>query len=167
VKPNGKTYDKLDKQVPSLKDWKKRSPGSIIDVIQETLTIVESMKSEEVMVKRDLIEGLLALCQEQHPNEILGLLRVEGGVVTEFILPPGASTNERSGIFSPHRMGVDHTVQGSVHSHPTGNPNPSQADLKGVFRKKRFNFIIAAPYNSMDSIKCYDQLGNELKFRIV
>ncbi|MFO8020184.1 MAG: Mov34/MPN/PAD-1 family protein [Promethearchaeia archaeon] len=167
VKPSGEQYDKIQNQVPTLKRWKRRDPGNIAEVIQEILMIIESMKSEEIMIKKELMNGLFALCQEQHPNEILGFLRVEGGVVSEFILPPGASTNERSGIFSPRRMGIDHSIRGSVHSHPTGNPFPSQADLRGVFRKKEFNFIIASPYNSYSCVKCFDQLGNELKFRTV
>ena len=50
VKPSGEEYDKLDKQVPSLRNWKKRDPGRISTVVQETLTIIESMKSEEVMI---------------------------------------------------------------------------------------------------------------------
>ncbi|MGV9171828.1 MAG: Mov34/MPN/PAD-1 family protein [Promethearchaeia archaeon] len=167
VKPSGDQYRKIQKQVPALKNWSRKDPGDICEVIQETLMIIESMKSDQVMIKKELFSGLLGLCRDQHPNEILGLLRVKGGVASEFILPPGASTNESSGIFSPNRMGVDQSVQGSVHSHPNGNPYPSQADLRGVFRKKEFNFIIAAPYKSQKDVKCFDQLGNELKFRIV
>ncbi len=167
IKPNGQIFKNLDKMVSTLKTWKKNSPPSILNLINEIKEFIKNVGSNEIIIKKELIEGLLAICRHQHPREILGLLRVEKNMVSEFILPPGATTNESSGVFFPGRIPMDPSLEGTVHSHPSGNPNPSQIDLETVFRTKRFHFIMGYPYNNINCVKCFDQLGNELKFKII
>ena len=84
----------------------------------------------------------------------------------EYILPPGAITSNTSGLFIPSRLGFDSTLNGSIHSHPSGNPNPSIIDINNVFKTKEFNFIVAYPYN-LSSIKCFNNKGREIEFRIL
>ncbi len=167
IKSNGQIYKNLEPMISSLKSWKKKSASSIVDLINEIMTVVNSMQSNEILIKKELLEGILALCQEQHPREILGLLRFEKGFVSEFILPPGALTSVSSGIFSPSRIPLDPSLEGTIHSHPSGNPNPSLGDINGVFKIKRFHFIIAYPYNSLNCVKCFDTYGYEISFRII
>ncbi|MFX0187870.1 MAG: Mov34/MPN/PAD-1 family protein [Candidatus Hodarchaeota archaeon] len=167
IKENGQVYDNLDTMILSLKRWKKKNPISIADLIREIFMFVKNIQSNEILIKKELIEGIMALCREQHPREILGLIRMDMGIATEFILPPGALTSNSSGIFFPSRLPLDPTLEGTVHSHPSGNPNPSLGDFNNVFKLKRFHFILAYPYSGLNCVKCFDKNGKELEFRII
>lgn len=167
IKEDGQVYDTIDTMILTLKSWKKKNPVSIVELINEIFAFVKSMQFNEILIKKELLEGIMALCREQHPREILGLLRMDKGAVIEFILPPGALTSDSSGIFFPSRLPLDTSLEGTVHSHPSGNPYPSLGDLNNIFKKKRFHFIIAYPYNNLNSIKCFDKNGKELKFKII
>ena len=165
ISKDGRIYRKVDKIIPLLNRWQKKNPPFLVDLISEILTFIKSMEINEVKIKKDLLFGILALCKKQHPREILGLLRTVDGIAIEYILPPGAKTSNTSGFLIPSRLGLDLTLKGSVHSHPSGNPNPSLTDINSVFKTKQFNFIIAYPYNTR-SIKCYNNKGREIEFRI-
>ena len=57
-------------------------------------------------------------------------------------------------------------IVGTIHSHPSPFPIPSDADLE-LFRKHgRVHIIIANPYNH-SSWKAYDYNGEEIKIEIV
>ena len=167
IKENGQVYSNLDMMILSLKSWKKKNPLPIVELINELFTFVNNMQTNEILINRELLDGIMGLCRKQHPREILGLLRVEKGITTEFILPPGALTSYQDGVFFPSRLPLDPSLEGTVHSHPSGNPYPSLRDLNDVFKKKRFHFILAYPYNTFDCIKCFDKNGQELKFKII
>jgi proteasome lid subunit RPN8/RPN11 len=166
ISKDDRVYRKVDKIIPLLNRWEKKNPPSIVDLINEILTFINNLDSKEIKIKKELLNGLFALCKNQHPREILGLLRIINGIAIEYILPPGAITSNTSGIFIPSRLGFDSTLKGSIHSHPSGNPNPSLTDINSVFKTKQFNFIIAHPYDTRN-IKCFDNNGREIEFRIL
>jgi proteasome lid subunit RPN8/RPN11 len=63
-------------------------------------------------------------------------------------------------------MPVDFNIVGTIHSHPSPHPIPSDADLE-LFRKHgRIHIIIAYPYDK-NSWKAYDYAGNETTLKIV
>ena len=166
IKPDGQTYGDIESMVSTLKYWKKKEPHSIVDIINDIFMLLDRVSSNEIAIKKELIDGILGLCKNQHPNEILGFLRVQNSIATEYILLPGALTNEKSGVFFPGRIPSDPSLQGTVHSHPRGNPYPSQVDLETVFMTKQFHFISAYPY-TYASTKCFDQKGNEMNYKII
>ena len=166
ISKDGRIYRKIDKIIPLLYRWEKKNPSSIVDLINDILTFINNLESEQIKIKKQLLKGIFALCKNQHPREILGLLRVVNGVAIEYILPPGAITSNTSGFLIPSRLGLDLTLMGSVHSHPSGNPNPSLMDINSVFKTKKFNFIIAYPYNFYN-IKCFNNRGREIEFIIL
>ena len=166
ISKDDRIYRKVDKIIPLLNRWEKKNPPSIVDLINEILTFINSLESKDIKIKKELLNGLLALCKNQHPREILGLLRIINGIAIEYILPPGAITSNTSGFLIPSRLGLDLTLKGSIHSHPSGNPNPSLIDINSVFKTKKFNFIIAYPYD-LSSIKCFNKQGREIEFRIL
>jgi len=166
ISKDDRIYRKVDKTIPLLNRWEKKNPPSIVDLINEILIFINNLESKEIKIKKELLNGLLALCKNQHPREILGLLRIINGIAIEYILPPGAITSNTSGFLIPSRLGIDLTLNGSIHSHPSGNPNPSLIDINSVFKTKKFNFIIAYPYD-LSSIKCFNNQGREIEFRIL
>ena len=82
--PNGQVYKKVDVMISSLRSWKKKDAISIEELIYEILAFIEGMKLSAITIKKDLFNGILALCRDHHPREILGLLRIDKGIVTEF-----------------------------------------------------------------------------------
>ena len=166
IRTDNRVYRKIDKITPLLNRWEKRNPPSIVDLINEIITFINDLESEHIKIKKELLNGFFALCRNQHPKEILFLLRITNGIATETILPPGTLTSKNSGVFNPSRLGLDLSLKGSIHSHPSGNPYPSLTDINRVFKTKAFNFIIAFPYN-LSSIKCFNSRGQEIEFTII
>lgn len=164
-KSNGEIYNNL--MIDALTNWKKKNAISIVELIEEIQNFIERMQIKKVLIKKELLAGLLALCRDQHPKEILCLLRIQDGIANEFILPPGAVTSVSSGVFFPSRIPFDSSIEGTAHSHPSGNLHPSEGDLRGVFQKKNFHFIIGYPYSNFSCVKCFDRKGNEIPFQIV
>ncbi|MHA1147990.1 MAG: Mov34/MPN/PAD-1 family protein [Promethearchaeota archaeon] len=165
IKNTGEKFTNLDMMVSSLKTWKKKEPLDIVHVLNEVLLLVDSTKSSEVLINREFFQSILALCNDQHPREILGMLRMKEGIIREFLLPPGSLRGKNVVVFSPGRIPFDASIAGTVHSHPSGNSSPSPDDIS-VFKKGHIHFIVAYPY-SYYSTRCYDQNGNTLNFRLV
>ena len=166
INQSGKVYKKLNNDVISLKNWKLEKTYSILEVINEIIFILDSLQSNIVYIKRDLLEGILALCRAHHPKEFLGILKMDRNIFTEFILPPGAVTSRNSGVFYINRLPTNRYYQGTIHSHPSGALYPSLQDLNSIFKGLRFHFIIGFPY-SLKNIKCFDKNGTELQFKII
>lgn len=166
INQNGEIFRNLDNFIDSLAKWKSKDPKSIIEIIKEVKIFIETLESETILIKKGLIEGILTLCQEHHPREIVGILKMDKNVFSEYIVPPGTYTSTISGIFSLSRLPSDSSYQASVHSHPSGNPSPSNKDKSGVFRNFRCHFIIGFPY-TIKNVKCYDMNGNQLHFKVI
>lgn len=166
INQDGEIYRRLNNDVISLKNWKKSTTKSILNIINEIKSIIENLQSKIVEIKKELLDGFLALCREHHPKEFLGILKMENHIFTEYILPPGAVTSRSSSVFFPTRVPLNQYYQGTIHSHPSGNVSPSLQDLNNVFKRNRFNFIVGFPY-SLKNIKCYDKNGIELHFRVI
>jgi len=166
INAKGQIYKKLNNFIPTLSSWKTKKALGIIEVINDIVTVISNIASNKITIKKELLYGILALCREHHPREILGLLRAEGSTVTEFILPPGALTSASSGVFFPDRIPFDLSLKGTIHSHPSGNPNPSPKDLESIFKKMPFHFIVGHPY-TLSNTKCFDRVGNEINFTLI
>ncbi|MFW9942934.1 MAG: Mov34/MPN/PAD-1 family protein [Candidatus Thorarchaeota archaeon] len=166
INKSGKVYKKLNNDINSLKNWKINETKSILNVINEIISILEELQSNEVKIKKELLVGILALCRVHHPKEFLGILKIEKNIFTEFILPPGAVTSRNTGIFFPTRLPLSLDYQGTIHSHPSGVPYPSLQDLNSVFKGLRFHFIVGFPYR-LSNIKCFDKNGRELQFKLI
>lgn len=166
INQDGEIYKRLNNDVNSLKSWRKSRTKSILNIIFEIKSIIEHLQSKIVEIKKDLLDGFLALCREHHPKEFLGILKMEDQIFTEYILPPGAVTSRHSSVFYPIRVPLNQSYQGTIHSHPSGNLRPSLQDLNNVFKRNGFNFIVGFPYG-LNNIKCYDKNGTELHFKVI
>jgi proteasome lid subunit RPN8/RPN11 len=166
INQSGTVYKKLNNDITSLKNWKIIKTKSILNVINEIILILEDLRSNKVKIKRDLLNGFLALSRAHHPKEFLGILKMDKNVFTEFILPPGAITSRNSGVFFPGRIPLNRYYLGTIHSHPSGNLSPSLQDLNSVFKGNMFHFIVGFPY-SLNNIKCFDKNGTELQFKVI
>jgi proteasome lid subunit RPN8/RPN11 len=120
-------------------------------------------------IKRSCLDLILECAKSNYPKEFGGLLRVDNkskSTIIEVIILPGTISGDSHAIFQLHMLPIDFSIIGTVHSHPSYNPSPSEADLH-LFRKYgKIHIIVAKPFNE-SSWKMYDYLGNKIDAEIV
>jgi len=120
-------------------------------------------------IKKKCLDIILESAKSIYPKEFGGLLRVDTDVkntIIEVILLPGTISGGSQAIFKLHMLPIDFSIIGTVHSHPSGNPVPSQADLQLFNKYGRIHIIVANPFNET-SWKAYNYLGDEINMIIV
>jgi len=120
-------------------------------------------------IDHELLETLLEISKETHPNEFAAVLRYDKsrGVINEFMPLPGTLSGETSATLRLDMLPIDYSVVGVVHSHPTPNSFfPSGADLFLFEKFGHTHIIISYPY-TMSSWRAYDFAGNTIKLEVV
>jgi len=108
-------------------------------------------------IARDTLYFILEASRSTLPVEFAGLLRAEEGVITEVIMLPGTESSSKSALVRLYML-PNMRIVGSVHSHPSSNIRPSQADL--IFFSKTGDYhIIAGPPFDETSWTCYHRAG--------
>jgi len=126
-------------------------------------------RSSEILgIARETLEFALEASEATHPNEYMGLLRGEdarkfdlerrGQVITDVLVIPGTESDPTSATVKSNMIPNDRKAVGSVHSHPNGVLQPSDADLK-TFHKGNVHIIIGSPYGWRDW-KAFDSSGD-------
>ena len=116
-------------------------------------------------IARETLQFILEVCKSSFPREFAGMLSAQGDVITDVVVVPGTESSDESAVMQLFMLPIMHTV-GSVHSHPSGNTNPSDADLE-LFDKKGFvHIIVGSPY-TFTSWTCYDKDGMAIKLEVV
>ncbi|MCZ7403184.1 MAG: Mov34/MPN/PAD-1 family protein [Candidatus Methanoperedens sp.] len=116
-------------------------------------------------IARETLQFIFEVCKSSAPREFAGMLSANGDVITEVIVVPGTESSDESAVMQLFMLPNIHTV-GSVHSHPSGNTRPSDADLELFGRKGLVHIIVGAPYDR-NSWTCYDKDGNPIKLEVV
>jgi proteasome lid subunit RPN8/RPN11 len=132
----------------------------------EKMFDLDKLRFNEVVIKQDVVENIILLARENHPNEFLAFL--DGNIKNERLIVKGlvyqeyyASTESAAPIFHF----PDKTFYGSVHSHPGYSNRPSSADRQ-FFRKIGIvNIIICKPYD-IKSMRFYNHEGEEINVKI-
>ena len=117
-------------------------------------------------IRRDVLRLIMSASRSQHPKEFGAFLRAEKGVVTEILLAPGRIAGDAHTIFSVWNMPVDPSLVGSVHSHPSPHPFPSDADKQFFSHSGHTHIIMASPYTE-SSWRAYDATAEEIQLAIV
>jgi len=160
---------KLSKIVTSLRYWNKHSTNSVLEIIDEILLLIDNVKLNQIMIKKDFLEGLVDMCQKGHPKKLKGILGVHKGVVSEYILSSRACTDSDKDfeIIRPTcSIPLDFSYEGTFISRPSGTLSTNEK-LNQIFKKRRFTMLLAHPYNLSDSIKCFDTSGQILEYIII
>ncbi|MGF7119400.1 Mov34/MPN/PAD-1 family protein [Methanobacterium oryzae] len=127
------------------------------------------LEFDEIHVEGEVIDEIINIAKESHPNEFIALL--EGKVkdrilkITGLIFLPTDVSNE-SAVMQVFMEPLSTNSIGSVHSHPGPSASPSDADLHFFSKKGLFHMIIAEPY-TRDSIRTYDSWGNIIDYKII
>lgn len=105
----------------------------------------------KVYVDHQLLESMLGIAREQHPREVIFLLRGraerETIHVDDFLFPPMAVHGMSFVEFPLHMLPIDFSIIGTAHSHPSGAQTPSIGDLNHFY--SRIMIILAYPYTGM------------------
>ncbi|MDG5777002.1 Mov34/MPN/PAD-1 family protein [Haloarculaceae archaeon H-GB2-1] len=133
-------------------------------------------RSGEILgIAEETLEFVLEAAADTHPNEYMGLLRAtdasdlgldeEGRVLTEVLVVPGTESNPVSATVKTSMIPNDLRAAGSVHSHPNGVLQPSDADL-ATFGKGDVHIILGAPYGRRDW-RAFDTDGERTSLRVL
>ena len=114
-------------------------------------------KMEVEGIARETLYFILEASRSTLPVEFAGLLRAEDGVITEVIMLPGTEASTKSALIRLYML-PNMRIAGSVHSHPSPDIRPSQADLIFFSKTGDYHIIAGMPFD-MDSWICYDRTG--------
>ncbi len=116
-------------------------------------------------IKRELLITILEAAKNSHPDEFVALLTGDKDVLEELVFLPFIS-GRVSALIHLDMLPIGMKVYGTVHSHPSPNCKPSEEDLALFSRFGRYHIIVCYPYD-MNSWKCYDREGKEVKLEVV
>jgi proteasome lid subunit RPN8/RPN11 len=123
--------------------------------------------SPTTRVKQKLLQMIYEVSASSLPDEFGGFLRKDRrGVVARLVVLPGTYSNERSATYNLWNRPIDYDIVGTVHSHPSSIPLPSDADLHLFERVGDFHIITAEPFDA-DHWVAYDRLGRVARTEIV
>nr|MDO8115254.1 hypothetical protein [Candidatus Sigynarchaeota archaeon] len=156
--------------LPALVLWDEDNHPTWAEVLQELKAKITAILGSNnapgaPVLDRAMLEGLLDAARRGHPNESFFLLKRDGrGILADVVLPQGAKGGKVAAYFMPDRLPYDAAIEGSFHSHPSGNGAPSEQDLK-VFIQYKINVIAYYPYNEKN-YKVYNNRGKPIDVEV-
>jgi proteasome lid subunit RPN8/RPN11 len=121
-----------------------------------------------VSIPSELLETILEGAKQLYPRESFLLLRGKKskGVisVSDLVVAPFAAHGRGFASYSPHMLPMDFSVVGTVHSHPSGNVQPSHVDLNHMMG--RILMIVGYPFADERCVAVYDSNGEKLTLNV-
>ena len=125
-------------------------------------------KNVTVSMSLELLEAIFEGAKRLYPKETILLLRGKKSKnsirVTDLVVPPLAVYGYGFANLPFHLLPMDFSVVGTVHSHPSGNINPSSVDLNHFFG--RILMIVGFPFASAQNVAVYNSNGEKLPLQI-
>lgn len=126
----------------------------------------------------DAITFAREAAEDSHPNEFMGLLRgtradrlgkeeldPDDIVITDVLVIPATKSSPVEATLQTNLVPNDGKTVGSVHSHPNGVLQPSDADLAS-FGRGSIHIIVGAPYETGDW-QAFDRQGEKRELDVV
>ena len=128
------------------------------------------MKADfSVFIDRELVNMILEGAKSLYPRESFLLLRGKKNKntikITDLLVPPLANYGRGFAEVQLHRLPMDFSIVGSVHSHPSGNLRPSSTDLNHVIG--RVLMIMGFPFKDETNIAVYNWSGERLRLQVM
>ncbi|MFB6282606.1 MAG: Mov34/MPN/PAD-1 family protein [Halobacteria archaeon] len=127
-------------------------------------------------IARETLDFVFEACRDTHPNEFIGIMKGteasdigvdrDGQVVTEVMVIPGTKSGRTRATLRDDMIPLNLGGVGTVHSHPSGVPEPSKEDLITFSKKGKRHIIVASPY-MMDSWQCFDSSGEPVDIEVL
>lgn len=117
-------------------------------------------------IARDALAFVLDVSASSHPKEFTGTLYETDQIITDVDVATTQSSNGNA-VMDLFTIPVNTHLVGSVHSHPSGQLQPSEADIRLFMQNGGdYNIIVAYPYE-IGSWACYDRVGNVRKLDVL
>ena len=125
-------------------------------------------KTLSVSMSQELLDAIFEGAKNLYPRETILLLRgkkVKDNIhILDLVIPPLATYGEGFATYPLHLLPMDFSMVGTVHSHPSGNKNPSDVDFNHFFG--RILMIVGFPYASSQDVAVYNSHGEKLYLEI-
>jgi proteasome lid subunit RPN8/RPN11 len=121
-----------------------------------------------VSIPRDLLDTILVGAKQLYPRESFLLLRGKKHkgliAITDLLVAPFVVHGQGFASYPSHMLPMDFSIVGTVHSHPSGNVQPSSVDLNHSFG--RVLMIVGYPYMDERCVAVYGSDGQKLTLNI-
>jgi proteasome lid subunit RPN8/RPN11 len=121
-----------------------------------------------VSMSAELLDSIFEGAKRLYPKETFLLLRGKKSKdairVLELVVPPLAVYGYGFAHLPFHMLPMDFSVVGTVHSHPSGNINPSSVDINHFFG--RILMIVGFPFAGAENVAVYGSKGEKLQLQI-
>ena len=117
-------------------------------------------------IRRGALDLAREAAKSGHPKEFGCLMRLQGDTLTDLLLLPGTFEGESSVLFNLWMQPVDRSIKGSLHSHPSPHPYPSDADFELFERHGVIHIILGHPYGPHDW-RAYAHDGSPVSLQVV
>ncbi len=125
-------------------------------------------KTVIVILTPELLDAIFESARRLYPKETILLLRGKKTKntirVEELLVPPLATYGHSFANIPLHLLPMDFSIVGTVHSHPSGNITPSDADFNHFFG--RILMIVGFPFADERNVAAYNSHGEELLLQI-
>lgn len=122
---------------------------------------------QTVKIAKHTIEDIQEAAKKTFPKEFIAMLGSKTGnhTIDEIVVIPAIFGEFHSIIYS-HLIPFDRKIIGSVHSHPSSNCRPSEADMQSFRKLGKIHLIICYPF-TQNSIKAFDFSGKTIRIEII
>ena len=118
-------------------------------------------------IKEEALAFILGVSRKYYPSEFGGMLRGRNDVIEEILVIPATTYGDGFVETRMDMIPIDHSIIGSVHSHPGPNFRPSAADLKFFEKTGPVHLIARSPYETIADIAAYDRSGKRISLSVV
>ncbi len=121
-----------------------------------------------VSIPRNLLDAILVGAKQLYPRESFLLLRGKKHkdviTVSDLLVAPFAAHGRGFASYPSHMLPMDFSIVGTVHSHPSGNIQPSSVDLNHLFG--RVLMIVGYPFTDERCLAVYGSDGQKLTLNV-
>lgn len=121
-----------------------------------------------VSIPQTLLDTILAGAKQLYPREsfliLRGKKRKDVIIVSDLLIAPLSVHGRGFASYPSHMLPMDFSIVGTVHSHPSGNMQPSSVDLNHLFG--RILMIVGFPYVDERCVAVYSSDGEKLTLNV-
>lgn len=119
----------------------------------------------EWFIYKDVLESIMEFSKTFFPKEFSAMLLSKQNIFQDIYIIPHTLSSTTSAVIRLEFVPLSKSINGSVHSHPSGKGMPSFADLS-FFQTKDVNLITYPPFE-LFNFKAYDFSGKEVILKVI
>ena len=112
------------------------------------------------------LKMIMEASKDSYPREFGAFLKAEHEIIYEILMLPGTVQGDHHTLFNLYHKGIDFSVVGSVHSHPSGVALPSDADVSMFSNTGQIHIIVASPYRISD-FQAFNRKSEKIDLKVL